>query len=158
MLKYSGSLFLFMKKVLVLYYSRSGNTEKMAKAVVEGAQSVSGVQVELNYHIEPQELSVYDAVVIGVPTYHKDMPVDVRNLFEEAAAQGVSLRGKIGAVFGSYGWSGEAPKLALDIMQVKLEMQTPEQPITARYTPDQASLDACRSLGKRISESLMNQV
>ena len=44
-----------MKKVLVLYYSRSGNTEKMAKAVAEGAQSVSDTAVELSYHVdEPQ--------------------------------------------------------------------------------------------------------
>ena len=38
------------------------------------------------------------------------MPVDFKKLFEEAAAQGINLKGKIGTTFGSYGWSGEAPK------------------------------------------------
>ena len=38
--------------------------------------------------------------------------------------QGISLKGKVGAVFGSYGWSGEAPKLILEIMKYKFEMQT----------------------------------
>ena len=147
-----------MKKVLVLYYSRSGNTEKMAKAVAEGAQSVSGIQVELTYHIEPQELAVYDAIIVGAPTYRKEMPVDFKNLFEEAAAKGISLKGKIGAVFGSYGWSAEAPKQVLDIMEGKFGMQLPEQPLLAKYIPDQATLEACRSLGKRISENLMNQL
>jgi NAD(P)H dehydrogenase (quinone) len=45
-----------MPKILVLYYSRTGNTEKMAQAVAEGAKTVSGVDVELNYHVEPESL------------------------------------------------------------------------------------------------------
>jgi flavorubredoxin len=146
-----------MKKILVLYYSRSGNTEKMANAVAEGAQTNNNVEVELSYHIETEELSSFDAVLVGSPTYHHDMPVDFKNLFEEAAVQGISLKGKIGAAFGSYGWSGEAPKLLLEIMKNKFEMQVVEPPLLANYTPDQNMLAACRDLGKRISESLMNR-
>jgi flavodoxin I len=146
-----------MKKVLVLYYSRTGNTEKMANAIAEGAQSSGDVEVELNYHVETESLSAYDAILIGTPTYHHDMPIDFKNLFEDAAVQGISLKGKIGAVFGSYGWSGEAPKLLLEIMKNKFEMQIVEPPLLAKYTPDQNTLNACRSLGKRISESLKNQ-
>ena len=51
------------------------------------------------------------------------MPIDFKKLFEQAAVQGISLKGKIGAAFGSYGWSGEAPKLILEIMKNKFEMQ-----------------------------------
>ncbi len=145
-----------MKKVLVLYYSRSGNTEKMAKAIAEGAKSVGGIEVELSFHIEVAELSGYDAIVVGAPTYRKEAPVDFKNLFEEAASVGVNLKGKVGAAFGSYGWSGEAPKLILDQM-AKLEMQTPQPPVLAKHAPDSAALDACRVLGKRVSETLMNQ-
>ena len=88
-----------MKKVLVLYYSRTGNTEKMANAVAEGLQSGGDVEVELSFHVDAESLSVYDAILVGVPTYHHDMPVDFKNLFEEAAVQGLNLKGKIGAVF-----------------------------------------------------------
>ncbi len=63
------------------------------------------------------------------------MPVDFKNLFEEAAVQGISLKGKIGAAFGSYGWSGEAPKLILEIMKNKFEMQVVEPPLLAKYIP-----------------------
>jgi len=45
-----------MSKILILYYSRTGNTEKMAKAVAEGAKAVQGVDVELYYHVEPETL------------------------------------------------------------------------------------------------------
>ena len=146
-----------MKKVLVLYYSRTGNTERMANAVAEGAQSSGNVEVELNYHVETESLGTYDAILAGAPTYHHDMPVDFKNLFEEAAVQGLSLKGKTGAAFGSYGWSGEAPKLILEIMKNKFEMQVVESPLLAKYAPDQRMLNACRDLGKRISESLMNR-
>ena len=147
-----------MKKILVLYYSRSGNTEKMAKAVAEGAQSVSGVSVEINYHVEPDELTAYDAIIIGAPTYRKEMPIDFKNLFDEASTKNINLKGKVGAAFGSYGWSGEAPKMVLDVMVDKFGMQTSEEPLLAKYIPDQVALDACKSFGKRISESLMKQV
>jgi flavodoxin I len=146
-----------MKKVLVLYYSRTGNTERMANAVAEGAHSSGNVDVELNYHVDPEKLSSYDAILVGSPTYHHDMPVDFKNLFEEAAVQGISLKGKIGAAFGSYGWSGEAPKLILEIMKYKFEMQVVEPQLLAKYVPDQSMLNACRDLGKRVSESLMNR-
>ncbi len=47
-----------MKKVLVLYYSRTGNTEKMANAVAEGAQSGGNVEVELSFHVDPESLNM----------------------------------------------------------------------------------------------------
>ena len=98
-----------------------------------------------------------NAILVGSPTYHHDMPVDFKNLFEEAAVQGISLNGKIGAAFGSYGWSGEAPKLILEIMKYKFEMKVVEPPLLAKYVPDQSMLNACKDLGKQVSESLMNR-
>jgi flavodoxin I len=146
-----------MKKILVLYYSRTGNTEKMANAVAEGAKNTSNIFVELSYHIDAESLAFYDAILVGAPTYHHNMPVDFKNLFEEAAVHAASLKGKVAAAFGSYGWSGEAPKLLLEIMKNKFEMQIIEVPLLARYIPDQVMLNACRALGKKVSESLMNQ-
>jgi flavodoxin I len=146
-----------MKKILILYYSRTGNTEKMAKAVAEGAQSINGVSVELNFHIEPHELTGYDAIIVGAPTYRKEVPVDFVNLFEETQAKGIELKGKVGAAFGSYGWSGEAPGIVLSMMAEKFGMQTPEEPLLIKYIPDEAALEASKNLGKKISETLMKQ-
>ena len=87
-----------MKRILILYYSRTGNTEKMANAIAEGAKNNETI-VEMNFHADPQDLSSYDAIIVGAPTYHHDMPVDFKNLFEEAAVQGVSLKGKAGTAF-----------------------------------------------------------
>ncbi len=128
----------------------------MAKAIAEGAKSADNVEVEVSYHVDAGDLGKFDAVLVGAPTYHHDMAMDTKRLFEEAATAGVSLKGKVGAAFGSYGWSGEAPKLVLEIMKNKFEMRATEPPLLARYVPDQNALNACLNLGKRVAENLIH--
>ena len=130
----------------------------MAKAVAEGAKNAGNPDVELNYHVDAEDLANFDAILMGTPTYHHDMPIDMKRLFEEAAAKGVNLKGKVGAAFGSYGWSGEAPNLLLEIMKNRFEMQVTEPPLLAKYVPDEKALNLCRDFGKRVSETLMHQV
>ena len=142
-----------MSKVLVIYYSRSGNTEKMAKAVVEGAKTIQNVAVDLNYHIDAEDLASYDAILVGAPTFNAQMPIDFKNLFEEVSIKHINLKNKIGSAFGSYGWSGEAPQAVSEILK-KFEMQVIEPPIRAKYKPDQQALDACMDLGKRVAKQL----
>ena len=142
-----------MRKVLVIYYSRSGNTEKMAKAVAEGAKSDKNLAVDLSYHIEAEELSNYDAILLGTPTYHTQIPIEFKNLFEEASAKQINLKNKVGSAFGSYGWSGEAPQAVIEILK-KFEMQVIEPPIRTKYVPDQKALDACIDLGKKAAQQL----
>ncbi|MEM3579703.1 MAG: flavodoxin domain-containing protein [Candidatus Bathyarchaeia archaeon] len=144
-----------MPKILILYYSRTGNTEKMARAVAEGAKMVQGVGVELTYHASPEQLKEFDAIIVGTPTYHHDTTVDIKMLFEEAAAKNINLKGKVGAAFGSYGWSGEAPRLVIEILKNKFEMEVTEPPLLIRYTPDTAGLEKCREFGRRIAEGLV---
>jgi flavorubredoxin len=145
-----------MQKILILYYSRTGNTEKMANAVAEGAKD-DDVEIEINFHVDVETLSSFDAIIVGAPTYHHDVPIDFKNLFEDAAFKGINLKGKVGGTFGSYGWSGEAPKLILEILKNKFEMEIVHPPLLVRYMPDQVALNACRDLGQKISETLMKK-
>lgn len=144
-----------MAKMLIYYYSRTGNTEKMAKAVAEGASRVQGVEVELRRRVDPEELAAYDAVVIGTPTYNHRAPSTVDRLLEEVAVRKVELKDKVGAAFGSYGWSGEAPRLVLEVMKNKFEMNVVEQPLLIRYTPNEAGLKECSEFGESIAKKLM---
>ena len=144
-----------MSNILILYYTRSGNTEKMATAVAKGARSIGKSNVELMYHVDAEELSRFDAIIIGAPTYHHDMPLEMKKLFEESAAKEINLKGKIGAAFGSYGWSGEAPKLLLEIMKNKFEMNIISPPLLAKYAPNEKMIDNCRSLGRSVAETLI---
>jgi flavorubredoxin len=145
-----------VSRILVLYHSRTGNTEKMARAVAEGARSVQGVEVILNYYVSPEELANFDAILVGAATYHHEMPVSFKSFFEEVAVKNVSLKGKVGAAFGSYGWSGEASKLVIEIMKNKFEMGVTEPPLPIRYEPDQAGLEKCKELGRRVAERLIH--
>jgi flavodoxin I len=146
-----------MPKILVLYYSHTGNTEKMAKAVEEGAKATQNVEVDLAYHVQPESLNNFDAIAIGVPTYHHDMTIGMKNLFEEAAVKHISLKDKTGAAFGSYGWSGEAPRLVLEILKNKFEMHIVEPPLLIKYTPDHIALEKCGAFGKHIAERLIHK-
>ncbi len=144
----------FTKKILIFYYSRTGNTEKMAQAVAEGVNSTGEAEVDIKYFMDAEDLAGYDIILIGAPTFNKDMPIDTKRLLEQAISIGVNLKEKVGATFGSYGWSGEAPKLVLDILRDKLRMSTPEPPLLSKLTPDSTILGKCREFGKRISESV----
>lgn len=148
---------ILLSEILVLFYSQSGNTEKMANAVAEGAKSIAGSNVEINFHVEADELATFDAIILGAPTYHHDMPIDMKKLFETSSTKGINLKGKVGATFGSFGWSGEVPKLLLEIMKNKFEMKVIYPPLLVKYVPDKIALDKCKSLGRTIAETLIPQ-
>jgi len=142
-------------KLLILYYSQTGNTQKMARAVEEGAKSIAGVNVELKYFATPEDLAGSDGIIFGTPTYHHDMGMDMKRLLEEVAVKRINLKGKVGAAFGSYGWSGEAPRMLLEIMKNKFEMQTIEPPLLIKYNPDEKGLKECQKLGKTVAERIL---
>jgi len=128
----------------------------MAEAITEGAKTVHGVEVELTYHARAEMLPNFDAIVVGMPTYYHDMTADMKTLLEEIAMKNTNLKNKIGATFGSYGWSGEAPRLILEIMKNKFEMRVTEPPLLIKYAPNQAGLEKCKEFGKKIAEKLLH--
>jgi flavorubredoxin len=75
---------------------------------------------------------------------------------EEVAVKKIVLKGKIGAAFGSYGWSGEAPRLVLEVLKNKFEMEIVEPPLLIKYTPDHDGLEKCKEFGRKIVERLMH--
>ena len=101
-----------MPKIAIVYYSRTGNTEKMANAILEGAQQVPEVDGKLLTDFEASSATLDDveAIIVGTPTYHHDMPRGIKHFFENVATQTTDFTQKIGASFGSFGWSGEAPR------------------------------------------------
>jgi flavorubredoxin len=143
-----------MAKLLILYDSQTGNTEKMAQAVAGGAQSIAGVEVELKYYAGSDELAEAAAIAFGAPTYHHEITLPIKQILEEAAKAGAKLEGKIGAAFGSYGWSGEAPDKVIEILKNRFGMRTIEPPIKVMYDPKQEQLDECHKLGERIAQEI----
>ena len=97
-------------KVLVTYHSLSGNTERMAEAVVAGAKSASGTQVVLKRvgHVTAEDLFSADAVVVGSPVYWSNMSGEVKTFFDNWQFKfGVfpefKMKNKVGAAFATGG-------------------------------------------------------
>jgi NAD(P)H dehydrogenase (quinone) len=97
-------------KVLVTYHSLSGNTERMAEAVVDGAKSVSGTEVLLKRvgKVTADDLFSADAVVVGSPVYWSNMSGEVKTFidnwqFKFGVFPEFKLKNKIGAAFATGG-------------------------------------------------------
>ena len=111
-----------MKKVLVAYFSLSGNTEKMADYVAEGVrfsgnQAVTKKVSELK---SAADLEGYDGYIFGSPTYHREMAEPVKTFL--FLAKKANLEGKLAGSFGSYTHSGDAPAIILDTMKYVFKM------------------------------------
>jgi NAD(P)H dehydrogenase (quinone) len=91
-----------MPKALVSYYSRTGNTRKMAARVAE-TLAAEGLKVDLK-RVEDtaaKDLLGYDCIVFGSPTYYGTMAWEVKKLLDESVRFHGKLRGKVGGAFAS---------------------------------------------------------
>jgi len=95
-----------MTKVAIIYDSATHNTEIMAEAIAEGIRS-EGVEVKFSHVHEARIEDIIDAdgVVLGSGTYHHEMMPTLEVFIEKMMK--LDLKGKVGAAFGSYGWSAD---------------------------------------------------
>ena len=147
------------KKVVIFFISPHGNTEKMAEAVAKGA-SLPGVEViseHINHRTADQirdRMEEADALIFGIPTINRDIPKPMWDVL--AYLSTVKLKGNLGAVFGSYGWSGEACKMAEERLK-GLGFKLPVPFVRTPFTPQQDVLEQCSALGKAIAEEVLSK-
>jgi len=111
-----------MKKVLVAYYSRSGNTEKMAKIIAEEL-SKKNISVDLKRveEIEIDSLPNYDGYIIGSPNYFGTMAAEVKKFIDDSVKYYRKIEGKLVAAFTSTGMiGGGGETVCLDILKAFL--------------------------------------
>ena len=92
--------------VLVVYYSASGNTEKMAKAVVEGARKVPGVEAVAKTpdKVIEADLKTADAIILGSPTYYGNMAGPMKSFIDDWWLKyKINLSDKVGGAFATGG-------------------------------------------------------
>ncbi len=91
-----------MARALVIYYSRSGNTKKMAQVIAE-AINKEGLEAVLKdvKEVSADELLKYEAIAVGSPTYYGSMAAEIKKLFDDSVKFHGKLDGKIGAAFAS---------------------------------------------------------
>ena len=142
-----------MKKTAVVYWSGTGNTEAMAKAVAEGMES-AGAQVTMLTpdQVKSSELSAYDAIAFGCPAMGSEVleEMEFQPMFDEVKR---SLGGKSAALFGSYGWGdGEWIRTwAEDAEAAGARMVV--EPVMANGSPDGDAETACAALGTALANA-----
>jgi flavodoxin I len=142
-----------MSKAVIIYDSRSGNTGMMAKAIEEGMQE-AGIEVvsKRTVNASANDLIDVDAAVLGSPTYHHDLIASMKTfLFEMEKAD---LKGKVGAAFGSYGWSGESIQMMTDTMKHIFGMNVIEPGLKMLRRPSEDGLKQCREFGRKIADKI----
>lgn len=142
-----------MPRALIIYETRTGNTELMAKAIEAGLKE-AGVEVELRRagHIKADELREVDAIVLGSPTHFHNLFATMKTVLFEM--EKLPLKDKVGAAFGSYGWSGEACGILTETMANLFEMDVLEPSMKIKKRPSDRDLEACRAFGRKIAEQI----
>ena len=144
------------KKVTIAYVSAYGNTAAMAAKVAEGVES-AGVTAKLINCVEVPTDQIIDefetsaGFLIGTPTLNANVPDPILHMIANLVV--LNVKGKPAAVFGSYGWSGEAIKTVQDIL-ASMRLKIAAEPIRVRMTPSEADLAACVEFGRKFAESV----
>jgi len=153
-------------KILVVYDSKTGHTEKMAFAVAEGAKKVRGVVVNVKKanQTNVEDLLGADGIIIGSPTYYGQMSAKVKALIDKSVKIHGKLKGKVGAAFTSSGGTASgAETTLLSILQAMLvhgmviqgNAQSKHYGAAAVGSPKEKELRLCRELGKRTASLVM---
>lgn len=139
-----------MKKIAVIYWSGTGNTEAMAKAVGEGAAS-AGTLVELLPVDKASVESVTgaDAIALGCPSMGSEV-LEESEMEPFVAALEPVVTGKPVALFGSYGWGDGEWMKDWEERMVASGAKLVSEGLIIRETPDSQGLDNCRALGKQL--------
>lgn len=159
-----------MGKVLVLYYSKDGNTEKMANYVGEGVKQIPGTELRIKSisKASREDILWCDGLALGSPTFLGTIAAEMKTFWEDMLPDWQKIDGKIGCAFSSEGgWGGGAELTCQALMTVMINYgflvfgvtDYSGHQFTAHYGATQAGeprqekeIESCRKLGKRLAE------
>ncbi|MDY6855168.1 MAG: flavodoxin domain-containing protein [Thermodesulfobacteriota bacterium] len=152
-----------MSKVLISYFSKSGNTQKMASYIKEGLISSGDFQVDLKEvkGTTIDDLLSSDCIIIGSPTYFGVMATDVKDLIDKSIKCFGKLSGKVGGAFTSSAMVGGGNEttimsiiqsLLIHGMIVQGDNKGNHYGPVSIGEPDQGVIDECKRYGKRLGD------
>lgn len=157
-----------MSKAMVVYFSKSGHTKKMAEAITEGIES-TGISVTLCdvQKAKVDDLVVHDAIILGSPTYYGTMAAELKKFLDESVKYHGKLAGKVGGAFSSSGMLGGGNETTvLSIVEALLihgmilqgNAKIGHYGPVAVGSPDTSALKECVTYGKRIGELILKLI
>lgn len=149
-----------VKRVLVAYVSAYGFTGQAAEYIAEGIRYESGFTADVTdiENITPADLdlkiSSADAILAGSPTINQNTLLPVYTLF--ALINPLRDRGKVAGAFGSYGWSGEAPKIILDNFR-NLKLKTFDETAGFKFAPGGDKKESLIGFGRKFARKVAEE-
>lgn len=149
-----------MSKALIAYYSRTGNTEAMAKIIAKAIEE-EGLDVECKKVEDASldDLLSADGIVIGSPTYYGTMAAEIKKLLDDSVEHHGKLDGKVGAAFASSAVSGHETTvmsiLEAFLIHGMIIQGVPEGPhygATSLGKPGDQETEWCKQFGRRIAK------
>jgi flavorubredoxin len=140
-------------KIIVLYASMWNSTEKMARAILEGAQECNvearfyNVDTTHSTHIVTEVLDCA-AIAIGSPTLNNTLMPNMAGTL--CYMYGLRPTNKVGFAFGSYGWSLKGGASAVEESMKEMKIELLREPLRAQYVPTPDVLEECREAGRML--------
>jgi NAD(P)H dehydrogenase (quinone) len=155
-----------MAKILVVYDSKSGNTEKMALAVAKGAQMAGAVEVTVKQADETKnsDLLAADGIIMGAPTYFGQMSAKLKAVIDASIEVHEQLSGKVGGAFTSSGGTASGGETTLlSIVEAMLvhgmivwgRADDKHYGVAVTGAPEKKDLEECEELGRRTAELVL---
>lgn len=147
------------RKVTVYYVSAYGNTKKAAEriACVLRKKGLNAHTVDAT-HVTKDDIDIIlqesAGIVVGSPTIAADVVEPIWNVLINMNP--IKAKGKVGAAFGSFGWSGEALKMLEDMLRSR-KMDMVEPGIKINFSPSQEDMDKLDEFASRIAEKVLSK-
>jgi flavorubredoxin len=144
------------KRAVILYDTMWEGTRRMAEAIGDGL-AAEGVSYKLFFMPTSDRNDVITeifrakAVVVGSPTLNNGVLPTITPILEDI--RGLKFQNKIGAAFGSYGWSGESVKIIEDHF-TRCKIPVVAEGVRAKWQPKAADLSACEKLGHEVAQAI----
>lgn len=152
-----------LAKILIVYDSKTGNTQRMALAIAEGVREVSKATVTVKRVEEAtlEDLQEAAGIIIGSPTYYGGMSGKLKTFIDESVKIHGKLEGKVGAAFTSSGGTATGAETTLfSILQAMLvhgmivqgRHDDKHYGAAAVGAPEDEANESCKALGKKVAD------
>jgi len=145
-----------MGRILIIYHSQTGNTQKMAESVARGSDSINNVDVVLKKASKAtlKDLMECDGLAIGSPEYFGYMAGMIKDFFDrtynEARGRKEVFK-KPYVVFISAGNDGSGALSSIERICIGYQLKKVYEPVVAKGEINQDILTRCEELGKTIA-------
>jgi len=151
-----------MPKILIIYDSKSGNTQTMALSVAKGAEQAGNLEVTVKKAEETKnsDLLAADGIIMGSPTYFGQMSAKLKAVIDKSVELHEKMGGKVGGAFTSSGGTASgAETTLLSIVEAMLihgmiiqgRADDKHYGVAVTGKPSEEDLAECEKLGERVA-------